>query len=132
MTNPDLEFLIKLEKKHHQMEMVFSHELGKHVPLDKFTDRVMTPEEIKRVLEIVQQEDLIFYPKFGSSPSYQVIQVEPGTPPAINPLLTFLQEQLPEGCDRERLSSIYLNERNLEQIKQIGLPEIRKEYHRES
>jgi len=138
--NPNLEFLVKLNfKLHSPIRQCTTPRRGSIGPkiyeYRDYSDYVMRAKEIQKVFGIVQAEELLFYPlntNMGFSVGFQVthaLQHAPQIESQLTPLLTFVEKQLPLNYDFDRLSQVFLSERNKELLSYFKRPKIEKRDH---
>jgi len=149
MTKPEnLEFLINLDKQVHYITQGWSIIGGVITPgsggtrkffydVDNFRrERKIREDEIKQVVEIVNREENVFmYPDkiWISGLGYRVVHVlqpYPGVQPEKQQLLAFIEPQLPDRWDFNKLAGEVLRtEKNIRGLRFYGLPEVK---HREA
>ena len=120
----DREFLIDLDKKlHYVMESWAETNIsgGRHkLYIDQYTNQKISPNEIEKVLELMGKETgLALTPintNWGFSVGFQVLYSY-----GKMPLLEFIENQLPEDYDFNKLSNVFNRKDNIEILIACGL-----------
>jgi len=75
--------------------------------IDDFTDEVLTTEEAEKILNIIKNEELLFYPAqvYGQSTVYTIARVQDiDGQKNLQEIIKFRQRQMPQEYDFKRLS----------------------------
>ena len=125
MSNKDLEFLVKLDKK---LNKIVNRTLTPniqgnpaHYKARESTDKKLNSEEMKNILKIAKKNYLLLYPidgNFGFFPNYQISK-EKGD--KLNILLTFSEEQCPKNYKWDKLSKWFMNGENLKRLNKTNV-----------
>lgn len=127
--NKNIEYIINLDKKFRDEHGVRSEVYGTGVAYD-YADKKMTLKQMEKVLSIIEDENLIFYPintSSGFAIGFQIvkpIELNEVAHPQIKHLFTFVERQLPEGYTFKKLSKTFMRKRNIDLIKLYTLREI--------
>lgn len=127
MTQGDgIEFLQNLDKKVHYIDVCTSGVYAGAKRDAYHKDKKILKCEIVKVLDIVQEEQLPFYPintNWGFDIGFSVDKVLEGG--FVRKLdghhLRFIEDQLPKGYDFDKLSETFLSERNKQLMKGFGI-----------
>ncbi len=128
------EFLRQVAKKCYYKQDCYSPVYG-NAKIDSYHDVKITQDEVERMMEIVQEFDLPFFPintNMGFSIGFAIARPGLNINPVIREIdgyyIKFLEKQLPNGCDFNELSEVFLRPRNLELMKWYNLGEIKERY----
>ena len=122
----DLIFLIKLDRKLHYIQETYSEVYG-HCSFDSYTDKSMTEKDIKNIFEIIEKNNLTFYPintNMGLSVGFKAVSTKTKIQ-----LLTFREAQLPKKYDFKRLSKCFMDPENIKKAKSLGIEIINDRSH---
>lgn len=125
-----IEFLKGLDARVRSVERV-RDKVWRRSYIEEYTKRTISENEIEKVLQVVQDENLLFFPintNRGFSVGFQVMDGKEFAPGVqeLELLLRFKEEQLPESYDFRRLSEMFLRERNQQLIEYFKLEPIRE------
>lgn len=131
-----IQFLQNLDDLVHEIhyDTLTPNMSGGSIPISyhSFNELKILPEAIEMVLNIVKQEELILRPsKTGiGGIIFEVIYAEKqcaGTPTERKSVLAFEEYQLPKGYNFDKLSKVFLSERNIELAEFFGLGPIKRD-----
>jgi hypothetical protein len=125
MPNKDLEFLTELNKKLVKIvDRTFTPNLS-GIPFDykvrEYTDKKINKITIKKIIKTVNDNGFVFYPidsEFGFYPAYQISENENKK---VKVLLTFSERQCPEKYKWDKLSEVFMNDKNLQRLKEANI-----------
>ncbi|PIN81342.1 hypothetical protein COV13_01535 [Candidatus Woesearchaeota archaeon CG10_big_fil_rev_8_21_14_0_10_32_9] len=127
----DLELLLRIDKKlHGTQQSTFTPNMSGapfEVSIDTYTDASMTTREIQGVLKAVEKSDFVFYPintAMGFAVGFQI-----ANPDTNEALLTFKESQLPRNYDFKRLSEYFMQPKNIERAKSLGISFVNDRSH---
>lgn len=128
------EFLVDLDKKtHYVTESWFETNMSRSsykCYIDQYTDQKINPDEIEKVLGLINEETgLALTPintNWGFSVGFQVLYLFDKMS-----LLIFLEKQLPEGYDFNKLSHVFNRQDNIEMLIACGLEKPKERWHYE-
>lgn len=119
----DLEFLVKLDRKLHEVsQSTFTPNISGtpfKVSYDTYTKKSMNKKEARKILNIIERNNLALYPintSMGFSVGFQI--ANPNTKKSI---LTFKESQLPENYNFKTLSKYFMQQENIEKSKSLGI-----------
>lgn len=92
-----------------------------------FTDKKLTSIQVEKIIKIIQKEDneLILFPSKKDGEITYVIRKGTGIKTLHLPVLTFVESQLPQSYNWDKLSELFLSGRNLQLMQKYQLGEIK-------
>ena len=139
----DLEFIINLDKKlrretrvcqprpnggiSRRLRGMYRNTDSKLVTTKIYTNEFITEEEMKKLLNIFEKGDYVFYPTntacgFGVGFGLKNIETK-------QTLLMFKKQQLPEGYNFAKLSGYFMKSENVEKAKTMDIEIINNREH---
>ena len=125
----DLEFLIGFDKEVHTMKkgsfVTKSGIYGLGV-IDEFIDIKIDIQKFERFLGIIENNNFVFYPIntcMGFTVGFEICDKKKKR------ILTFIERQLPQEYDFDKLAKYFMNKTNIKMAKKLGIEIINDRNH---
>ncbi|MBN2368040.1 hypothetical protein JXC34_03400 [Candidatus Woesearchaeota archaeon] len=136
-TKDELDFISGLDQRLHYIHtQTYTPNISGNpfdISVDQFTDKTLSEDDLERLLKILDNTNLVFFPKntnWGFSVGFRITYIPPrfGVMTSKD-ILTFKEAQLPEGYSFDRLSEYFMRPSNIQRAKSIGVEFVNDRSH---